>query len=158
MSRPGSGACFLEFFCTEPHADDAMEEEKMELMHRRCCGLDVHKETVVACLRLVFDGQVTTEVRTFRTTTCLRWPGHNRSADLPDDHGGPSTLVEVAGGKRVHACGDGSNRRLLEAGVAYLGCWRVCVAAGKRRACEERDRAARPTSTTRRGWLNCWRM
>jgi transposase len=41
----------------------------MELMHRRCCGLDVHKETVVACLRLVCDGQVTTEVRTFRTTT-----------------------------------------------------------------------------------------
>ena len=25
----------------------------MELLHRRCCGLDVHKETVVACLRLV---------------------------------------------------------------------------------------------------------
>jgi hypothetical protein len=46
-----------------------MEEEKMELMHRRCCGLDVHKETVVACLRLVSDGQVTTEVRTFQTTT-----------------------------------------------------------------------------------------
>jgi len=41
----------------------------MELMHRRCCGLDVHKETVVACLRLVCDGQVTTEVRTFQTTT-----------------------------------------------------------------------------------------
>jgi transposase len=38
-------------------------------MHRRCCGLDVHKETVVACLRLVSDGQVTTEVRTFQTTT-----------------------------------------------------------------------------------------
>src|SRR5215470_6545648 len=46
-----------------------MEEEKMELMHRRCCGLDVHKETVVACLRLVSDGQATTEVRTFQTTT-----------------------------------------------------------------------------------------
>ena len=41
----------------------------MELMHRRCCGLDVHKETVVACLRLVADGKVTTEVRTFQTTT-----------------------------------------------------------------------------------------
>jgi hypothetical protein len=27
----------------------------MELLHRRCCGLDVHKETVVACLRLVSD-------------------------------------------------------------------------------------------------------
>jgi transposase len=41
----------------------------MELLHRRCCGLDVHKETVVACLRLVPDGKVTTEVRTFQTTT-----------------------------------------------------------------------------------------
>jgi hypothetical protein len=41
----------------------------MELLHRRCCGLDVHKETVVACLRLVSDGKVMTEVRTFQTTT-----------------------------------------------------------------------------------------
>jgi transposase len=41
----------------------------MELLHRRCCGIDVHKETVVACLRLVSDGKVTTEVRTFQTTT-----------------------------------------------------------------------------------------
>ena len=41
----------------------------MELLYRRCCGLDVHKETVVACLRLVADGKVTTEVRTFQTTT-----------------------------------------------------------------------------------------
>ena len=41
----------------------------MELLHRRCCGLDVHKETVVACLRLVADGEVTTEVRTFQTIT-----------------------------------------------------------------------------------------
>jgi transposase len=41
----------------------------MELLHRRCCGLDVHKETVVACLRLVADGKVTTEVRAFQTTT-----------------------------------------------------------------------------------------
>jgi hypothetical protein len=41
----------------------------MELLHRRCCGLDVHKETVVACLRLVSDDKVTTEVRTFQTTT-----------------------------------------------------------------------------------------
>jgi transposase len=46
-----------------------MEEAKMDLLHRRCCGLDVHKETVVACLRLVSEGKVTTEVRTFQTTT-----------------------------------------------------------------------------------------
>ena len=37
----------------------------MEVLHPRCCGLDVHKETVVACLRLVIDGKVVTEVRTF---------------------------------------------------------------------------------------------
>jgi transposase len=41
----------------------------MEVLHPRCCGLDVHKDTVVACLRLVSDGKVTTEVRTFQTTT-----------------------------------------------------------------------------------------
>ena len=41
----------------------------MEVLHARCCGLDVHKETVVACLRIVSDGKVTTEVRTFQTTT-----------------------------------------------------------------------------------------
>ena len=41
----------------------------MELLHRRCCGLDVHKQTVVACLRLAADGKVTTEVRTFQTIT-----------------------------------------------------------------------------------------
>jgi len=41
----------------------------MKLLYERCCGLDVHKDTVVACLRLVSDGKVTTEVRTFKTTT-----------------------------------------------------------------------------------------
>jgi transposase len=52
----------------EPHAD-APEEGTMELQHARCCGLDVHKNSVVACLRLVSDGKITTEVRTFGTTT-----------------------------------------------------------------------------------------
>jgi hypothetical protein len=65
----GPGARLLEFLFAGPHADDATQEENMELLHRRCCGLDVYKETVVACLRLVADGKVTTEVRTFQTTT-----------------------------------------------------------------------------------------
>jgi transposase len=44
----------------------------MEVLHPRCCGLDVHKETVVACVRLVIDGKTVKEVRTFATTTaCL---------------------------------------------------------------------------------------
>jgi transposase len=41
----------------------------MEVLYPRCCGLDVHKETVVACLRLVIDGKAVKEVRTFATTT-----------------------------------------------------------------------------------------
>jgi transposase len=41
----------------------------MEVLHPRCCGLDVHKETVAACLRVVVKGKVVKEVRTFATTT-----------------------------------------------------------------------------------------
>ena len=41
----------------------------MEVIHRRCSGLDVHKETVVACVRLVLDDKITREVRTFETKT-----------------------------------------------------------------------------------------
>ena len=41
----------------------------MEVLYRRCCGLDVHKETVVACLRVASGGKVETDVRTFETTT-----------------------------------------------------------------------------------------
>jgi len=41
----------------------------MDLVHPRCAGLDVHQKTVVACARIVADGAVTQEVRTFGTTT-----------------------------------------------------------------------------------------
>src|SRR5215469_4511298 len=41
----------------------------MEVLHPRCCGLDVHKDTVVACVRIARDGKATTEVRTFQTST-----------------------------------------------------------------------------------------
>lgn len=41
----------------------------MEVIHARCAGLDVHKDTVVACVRLAVDGQVHQEVKTFKTTT-----------------------------------------------------------------------------------------
>ena len=41
----------------------------MELLHPHCAGLDVHKETVVACIRHMADGKVTTEVKSFSTTT-----------------------------------------------------------------------------------------
>jgi transposase len=43
----------------------------MDILHRCCAGLDVHKKTVVACVRR-FDaaGQARQEVRTFGTMTC----------------------------------------------------------------------------------------
>ncbi len=41
----------------------------MELVYERCCGLDVHKKIVVACLILVINGQRHKQMRTFRTTT-----------------------------------------------------------------------------------------
>ena len=41
----------------------------MEVLYPHCAGLDVHKETVVACVRHMVNGAVTREVRTFGTTT-----------------------------------------------------------------------------------------
>src|SRR5690349_16667496 len=41
----------------------------MEVLYPRCAGLDVHKATVVAAVRLAAGGKVAREVRTFATTT-----------------------------------------------------------------------------------------
>jgi len=41
----------------------------MEVLHAHCAGLDIHKETVVACVRHMSGGKVKTEVRTFATHT-----------------------------------------------------------------------------------------
>lgn len=42
----------------------------MEVLYERCCGLDVHKKTVVACLMITLpNGRVQKSVRTFGTTT-----------------------------------------------------------------------------------------
>jgi len=41
----------------------------MEMLYPRCCGLDVHRETVVACVRLQDHRRKRTEVRSFGTTT-----------------------------------------------------------------------------------------
>jgi transposase len=52
-----------------PHAGNATGEEVMEVMYPRCAGLDVHKETVVACVRIASGGEASRSVRTFTTTT-----------------------------------------------------------------------------------------
>jgi transposase len=41
----------------------------MEVLHPHCAGLDVHKDSVVACVRHIVDGAVKREVRSFQTTT-----------------------------------------------------------------------------------------
>jgi len=41
----------------------------MDVIHPRCAGLDVHKQTVVACVRIADAGPLEQQVRTFETTT-----------------------------------------------------------------------------------------
>src|SRR5262245_51420027 len=40
----------------------------MDVMHARCAGLDVHKQTVVACVRIATAGRARHAVRTLATT------------------------------------------------------------------------------------------
>lgn len=41
----------------------------MEVLHPRCCGIDVHKESLVACLRVQDDRRTRREVQSFGTAT-----------------------------------------------------------------------------------------
>jgi hypothetical protein len=48
----------------------------MEVLYPRCAGLDVHKDTVVACVRLAAEGTVQAEFArsTRRRPDQRRWP------------------------------------------------------------------------------------
>jgi transposase len=64
------GARFVEFIKKDSHAGGALlREGLMEVIHPRCAGLDVHKETVVAHVRLASGTKVVRKVMTFETTT-----------------------------------------------------------------------------------------
>lgn len=59
----------------------------MEVMYDRVAGLDVHKKTVVACVRTMAGGKVARESRTFETTTngllaLLSWLTESRCAHV----------------------------------------------------------------------------
>jgi transposase len=42
----------------------------MQVVYERCCGLDVHKKTVVACIMITLPtGEVQKHIRTFSTMT-----------------------------------------------------------------------------------------
>lgn len=46
------------------------EGATMDVVHPRCCGLDVHKKSVVACVLITHpDGSLERQMRTFKTIT-----------------------------------------------------------------------------------------
>jgi hypothetical protein len=46
------------------------KEPSLQVIHQRCCGLDVHKKTVVACILITAaDGSVQKQTRPFSTMT-----------------------------------------------------------------------------------------
>ena len=93
----------------------------MEVIHPRCVGLDVHKDTVVACVRLAIDGPMRREVQDLRH-------------DVREFVG----VDERAG---LHPCGDGGHRDLLEAGLEYSERRRFRIGVGQCRSYQE---CARP--------------
>jgi transposase len=46
---------------------DAKGEEPMQIMYHRCCGIDVHKKMIVACLLILTAQGVHKEIQTFST-------------------------------------------------------------------------------------------
>jgi transposase len=65
----------------------------MEVLYPRCAGLDVHKETVVAYVRVMAGGPVQATVRTFTTTTA----GLLELADWLTAHGCTHVAMESTG-------------------------------------------------------------
>lgn len=65
----------------------------MQVIHPRCAGLDVHKQTVVACVRIAAEGAAKQEARTFATTTS----GLLQLADWLDSHGVTTVAMEATG-------------------------------------------------------------
>ena len=110
----------------------------MEVIYPRCCGLDVHKREVVACVVITGpDGTPRKTIRAFGTMT-------------PDILALADWLAAARGDPRRH----GEHRGLLEAdlepagGAASPCCWST---PGTSRRCP----GARPTCATASGWPTC---
>ena len=65
----------------------------MDVVHARCAGLDVHKETVVACVRRQRGRQVEREAQTFGTTTAELL----RLGDWLESQGCTTAVLEATG-------------------------------------------------------------
>ena len=74
----------------------------MDVMYPRCCGLDVHKKTVAACLMTSTEGpEPVKEIRTFRTVSlrrpCLTSDQHEQSG-----HSWHSGVLPICMGATPH--------------------------------------------------------
>jgi hypothetical protein len=70
----------------------------MRVVYERCCGLDVHKKTVVACVLITeMSGEMQRHIRTFSTMTA----GLLAAFGLVREHASPSGSHGV--NWRVHA-------------------------------------------------------
>src|SRR3954451_23927800 len=116
--RHRSWSMLFRVLCRGPHADRDKMEGKADIVHSRCAGLDVHKETVVACVRLASGDKVSREARTFGTTTSGLRPKRNAGRPDPRDaHVRPPGLSGMVDGDVMYAGCAGSDRDLLEAAV-----------------------------------------
>ena len=79
----------------------------MEVLYPRCAGLDVHKDTVVACARIAHEQDAQHEVRTFGTTT--------------------KGLLELADWLTAHGC---THVAMESTGVYWKPIWHVLESAG----------------------------
>jgi transposase len=65
----------------------------VEVLHARCAGLDVHKDVIVACARIVEGGSVRHELKSFATLT----RGLLELSDWLESHGCTAVAMEATG-------------------------------------------------------------
>src|SRR4051794_39175588 len=91
----------------------------MEVLHPRCAGLDIHKDSVVACVRTAEGARVVRHVQTFATTTA----DLERLSPWLTSHGVTHVVMEATGvyWKPVWAvlC-EGTERALALANAAHV--------------------------------------
>ena len=91
----------------------------MDVVYPRCCGLDVHKRNVVACLIVSGpEGQPRKEIRTFETLT----DDLLKLADWLGEQGVTHVAMEATGvsGKPVGNLLEGSDLRILLVNARHI--------------------------------------
>ncbi|MCF4124080.1 IS110 family transposase [Methylobacterium sp. SyP6R] len=90
----------------------------MEVLYPRCAALDVHKDTVVAAIRLAESSEVQREVRTFATTT----PALLDLSAWLDEHACTHVAMEATGiyWRPVWQVLDADSRTLILANAAHV--------------------------------------